>query len=63
MKRGVVVLVLGLVFAAFVWPGRFRYEQGTMFGRPALIRIDRITGDASYLSERAGWLPTDTWRP
>lgn len=52
---GILVLTL---MAAFVWPTQYRYDhiQYPHSGISILIRIDRINGNAEYLSSY-GWLP------
>lgn len=57
MRARIVVatcaVVLLCLMALFVWPTRYRYERlGT--ARPRLLRIDRVTGTASALTD-SGW--------
>lgn len=58
MKRTAVAVTLLLFVAAlavYVWPTRYRYSAGTNSRpRALLVRVDRFTGAASYLSD-TGW--------
>jgi hypothetical protein len=59
MKR-FALFVSFLVLAAFsvlVWPTRYRYEhmEHPRNGASVLVRIDRINGNAEYLT-RSGWV-------
>ena len=49
-------LVGALGFGLFVWPTRYRYDHVThqRSGAQVLVRIDRISGNAQYLSA-TGW--------
>lgn len=61
LRRTAIVglLALGVVFALFVWPTRYRYEhsQFRVYGGKVaqkLVRIDRLTGQTWVLEEN-GW--------
>jgi hypothetical protein len=60
MRRAAIVVVtlLAVAFAAFVWPTMYRYEHGAFFSTEgsSLIRINRFTGKVQAATE-GGWLP------
>lgn len=54
---GALLGFLGLVYAVFVWPGRWRYETVQRYGVERLMRVDRISGEAEELYPELGWVP------
>ena len=56
---GVVLLLLLLAFALWVWPTRWRYEHMTVDGDFVPVRIDRISGNADMLLPDHGWVPVE----
>ena len=56
----VVVLSLLVLFAAFVWPTRYRYDHMTVDGDVVPVRIDRVNGDADMLLPDQGWVPAES---
>ena len=51
-------LLLGL-FAAFVWPTRWRHDHMTVDGNIVPVRMDRFTGAADMLLPDEGWVPVE----
>jgi hypothetical protein len=51
------VLCLLLIFGWFVWPSRYSYREMQRYGETVLVRVDRFSGQAEWLSVRMGWLP------
>jgi hypothetical protein len=49
-----VLTVMGAGFVTFVYPTRYRIEQGTVNGHRVTMRIDRLTGDVEYATPH-GW--------
>lgn len=54
-------LILGtivvLLFALFVWPSRWKYEQIQIAGpSTVLIRIDRLNGEVWTMERGLGWV-------
>jgi len=55
-----IVLLLGaLVFMAFVWPTRWRYDHITVDKDTYLVRVERLTGHAEILVPEMGWTPAE----
>jgi hypothetical protein len=52
------LLLLAVMFAAFVWPTLYRYEHGSGLGGDDqhLIRINRITGKGQIF-QAGEWIP------
>lgn len=63
MRRFALLLfVLALVFSAFVWPTRWRFDHISVDGDTYLVRVNRITGHADILVPETGWVPAeDPW--
>ena len=60
MRRFLLLLFLiSLVFAAFVWPSRWRYDHISVDGDSYLVRINRFTGHADILVPETGWIPSE----
>lgn len=57
--RTVVVLLVCLAFAAFVWPTRYRYDHVTLGQDVYPVRIDRFTGRGEMLVPGHGWMGVD----
>lgn len=59
MNKGMLwaFLALVMIFAVFVWPSRYSYREIQRYGEPVLVRVDRFSGQAEWLSARMGWLP------
>jgi hypothetical protein len=50
-----LLVLAGLLFAAFVWPTLYRYERYYYgYNSSTIVRINRITGTAEFLST-SGW--------
>lgn len=54
----IVCALLGL-FAAVVWPTRWRYDHMTVDGHTVPVRMDRFTGEAEMLWPDEGWIPVE----
>jgi hypothetical protein len=52
-----LLVVLSAGFATFVYPTRYRIQQGTVDGAVVTMRVDRLTGDVMYATED-GWSAT-----
>jgi hypothetical protein len=57
--RGLVLLLVFLAFAAFVWPTLYRYDHVTVDGDTYPVRIHRVTGHADMLVPEEGWVPVE----
>ncbi len=55
---GLWILLL-LLFAAFVWPTRWRYDHMTMDGNIVPVRMDRFSGEVDMLVPDEGWVPVE----
>ena len=45
-----ILVILGLMFAAFVWPTRYRYDRAEFAPNyTVLVRIDRFSGETECL--------------
>jgi hypothetical protein len=55
----VVMLLLLLAFALFVWPTRWRYDHMTVEGDIVPVRMDRLSGRADMLLPDHGWVPVE----
>lgn len=53
----VVVMIVLILFAAFVWPTRYSHYKANVWGGSGaeLIKMDRITGKTWFLAEE-GWV-------
>ena len=54
-----VLLALALLFVAYVWPTRYRYDHVNTDGNTYTVRIDRFNGDADMLVPDQGWVPVE----
>jgi hypothetical protein len=58
MRKLTLVVVSVVLFASFVWPTPYRYQETTLHGlsgpKQRLVRINRLTGETHYLSS-GGW--------
>lgn len=54
-----LVLVVALAFAVFVWPSRWRYDHITVQQDRYLVRIERLTGRTEILVPELGWTPAE----
>jgi hypothetical protein len=54
-----LVLLVVLAFALWVWPTRWRYDHMTVDGDIVPVRISRITGAADMLLPDHGWVPVE----
>ena len=63
MRRLFLLLLLVLlVFASFVWPSRWRYDHISVDGDSYLVRINRFSGHADILVPETGWVRSeDSW--
>jgi hypothetical protein len=52
----------GLLFALFVWPTPFRYQQATVGGKTETVRVSRSTGKPERLTQR-GWVGMEPTKP
>ncbi len=57
--RPLLLLLLLVAFAAYVWPTRWRYDHMTVDGDIVPVRMDRITGHADMLLPDEGWVPVE----
>lgn len=57
--RGLLLLLVLLVFAAFVWPTLYRNDHVTVDGDTYPVRIHRVTGRADMLVPEEGWIPVE----
>jgi hypothetical protein len=55
--KALVWLIVMLVFAAYVWPTRWRYDHMSLEGNIVLVRMDRFSGEADMLLPDEGWVP------
>ena len=54
-----LLLLIALALATFVWPSRWRYDHITVDGDNYLVRINRFTGHADILMPETGWIPSE----
>ena len=55
--KALLWLFVVLLFAAFVWPTRWRYDHMTVDGDIVPVRMDRFTDEADMLLPGEGWVP------
>jgi len=55
------IILVAIAFAAFVWPTPFRYEKLQRGNSTVLVRMNRFTGVAEYLTT-TGWSRTVVWK-
>jgi len=54
-----LLIALVVLFAVYVWPGRYRYDHVSVEGSTYPVRIDRLNGDADMLVPDEGWVPVE----
>jgi len=55
-----IVILLILLFAIFVWPNLYWYESMSYSGNALLVKIHRITGHTEVLMIDK-WVPIKDW--
>lgn len=54
-----ILVILALAFAVFVWPSRWRYDHITVQQDSYLVRTERLTGRTEILVPELGWTPAE----
>ena len=57
--RSVLILLVLVAAAAWVWPTLYRYDKILVDQDTYLVRIHRITGHADILVPEEGWIPAE----
>lgn len=57
--KALLWLIVLALFAAYVWPTRWRYDHMTMDGNIVLVRMDRFSDEADMLLPDEGWVPVE----
>ena len=57
--RTVVVILVLVAAAAWVWPTIYHYEKIVVNQDTYLVRIHRISGHADVLVPEEGWIPAE----
>ena len=56
---GILIALLVLALAAWVWPTAYRYDKIIVSQDTYLVRIHRITGHVDILMPEEGWIPAE----
>ena len=54
-----ILAIIALALAVFVWPTRWRYDHITVESDRYLVRIERLTGRTEILVPELGWTPAE----
>ena len=56
---GILIALLALAAAAWVWPTLYRYDKIIVSQDTYLVRIHRVTGHVDILMPEEGWIPAE----
>ena len=57
--RFAIVFAVVALFASYVWPTEYRYDNMPVDGNTVPVRIHRIPGEADMLVPDDGWIPVE----